>query len=462
VADILYGRDRALELLEAALHESPADGTELVLLRDRTAVSRFANSEIHQSVSQDSTRVAVRSAVGRASARVFVNSLDRNVLQEAAVRATAIARLQPPNNNCAGLPAPLQAQPEDREAPASFHETTAHQTAEERALALRAVFEASGAAGFEAYGTYRASEAELAVVSSTGIRSYAAFTTAYLKVLVEGPQGTGFADALDRDASHIDAAAVAGEAVAKCAMNKDQAEILPGEYEAVFEPNAVADMLRFPAVWGFGARQVLDGRSFLSGAEGTRVASEAVSIWDDANDSRCLPLSIDYEGLPARRVDIIREGIALGPVYDWQTAHEAGTSSTGHAAYPFTDFDADPTADHVVMPEGLSTTAQLVSRVREGVLLTRFHYTHCPDGKRVIATGTTRDGTFLIRDGEIVGALKNLRLEMSVLDLLSSLQDAGRGKLCQDWWAMNGMASNNYFVPSMRFGAARFTGVTTF
>jgi predicted Zn-dependent protease len=149
-------------------------------------------------------------------------------------------------------------------------------------------------------------------------------------------------------------------------------------------------------------------------------------------------------------------------VYDWQTAYEAGVSSTGHAAYPFTDFDADPTADHVIMPEGVASTEVLISNVRHGVLVTRFHYTHCPDGKRVIATGTTRDGTFLIRDGEVVGALKNLRLEMGVLDLLSSLQEAGRGKLCQDWWAMNGMATNNYFVPALRLGAVRFTGVTTF
>jgi PmbA protein len=221
-------------------------------------------------------------------------------------------------------------------------------------------------------------------------------------------------------------------------------------------------MMRFPAVWGFGARQVLDGRSFLSGTVSKRVASDAVSVWDDANDPRCLPLSIDYEGLPARRVDIIREGIAMGPVYDWQTAHEAGAISTGHASYPFTDFDADPSADHVVMPVGEASTAQLVSNVRNGVLVTRFHYTHCPDGKRVVATGTTRDGTFLVRDGEVVGALKNLRLEMGVLDMLSSLQEAGAGKLCQDWWAMNGMGSNNYFVPAMRFGAVRFTGVTTF
>ncbi|HET9494803.1 MAG TPA: TldD/PmbA family protein [Chloroflexia bacterium] len=462
MADGLHGRERALDLLESALAGSQADATEILLLRDRTALTRFAKSEVHQNVFQDNTRVAVRAAVGRAMASVYVNSLEPGALQKATERAASIARLQAPDDNFAGLPQPDSGNPAGAEPPVSHFESTATQTPEERARSLGDVFDSAREAGFEAFGAYRASEAELAVVSTKGVRSYAGFTTAYLKVLVEGPDGTGFGDALDRDVTRINPVDVAAVAVDKCARNREQAEIAPGEYEAVFEPNAVADMLRFPAVWGFGARQVLDERSFLSGAVGTRVASEAVSIWDDANDPRCLPLAIDYEGIPARRVDIVREGVALGPVYDWKTAHEAGTRSTGHASTPFTDFDSGPSANHVIMPVGDATADQLVSNVRNGVLVTRFHYTHCPDGKRVIATGTTRDGTFLIRDGVVVGALKNLRLEMGVLDMLSSLQESGRGKLCQDWWAMNGMATQNYFVPAMRFGAVRFTGVTTF
>jgi predicted Zn-dependent protease len=211
-----------------------------------------------------------------------------------------------------------------------------------------------------------------------------------------------------------------------------------------------------------GARQVLDGQSFMSGRLGERVASEVVSIWDDPTDPRCLPLAIDYEGLPAQRVDMINKGLAKGPVYDSGTAQEAGTRSTGHASDPFDEFPSGPSANHIAMAAGDTAVQDMVTRVKRGVWVTRFHYTHCPDPKRAIATGTTRDGTFLIMDGEIVGALKNLRLEMSVLDLLSSLQEAGEGKLCQDWWAQNGMATTNYFVPAMRFGRCTFTGMTTF
>ena len=459
---MLLGEAGALATLEDALRLSRADQTELVLVSDRTEVTRYANSEIHQNVSQLNTRVSVRVAVGQASARAFINSLDRDALIRSIEDATALARMQAPNPSFKSLPVPDMAYGPPESVPQSYFDSTAALSPQARSEAVGIVIDAAAAEGFSAFGAYNSSTAEMAVASSTGIRSYASYTTAYLKALVEGPHGTGFGDALNRDAGLIIPSEVANQAVFKCRANHSQGEIEPGEYEAIFDPNAVADMLRFPAVWGMGARSVLDGQSFLSGRIGERVAGSQVSIWDDPGDPRCLPLAIDYEGLPSRRVDIITEGIAIGPVYDTQTASEAGARSTGHAASPFSDFLEGPTADHVIMPVGEATIEQMVSRIRRGVWVTRFHYTHCPDGKRVIATGTTRDGTFLIRDGEIVGALKNLRLEMGVLDLLSTLEEAGAGKLCQDWWAMNGMATNNYFVPTLRFGSCRFIGVTTF
>ena len=456
------GRGEALSRLEDALRNSPADATELVLLSDSTELTRFANSEIHQNVAQDNRRVSVRVTVGRATARLFSNSLDRADLRETIEKAVGMAKMQSPNPLFQPLPSPDLGRNASASPPESYFEGTAQLSAAARAEAVGGVIDGAASAEFAAFGAYSTSASELAVASSRGIRSYASFTTAYLKALVEGPGGTGFADALDRDAGRIDPDAIAAQAVGKCKANHDQMEIEPGDYEAIFEPNAVADMVRFPAVWGMGARQFLDGQSFLSGKIGQRVASQAVSIWDDPTDPRCLPLAIDYDGLPATRVDILKDGIALGPVYDSQTAQEEGTRSTGHAGFPFGDHASAPAADHIVMPEGDTTLEKMIEHVRLGVLVTRFHYTHCPDGKRVIATGTTRDGTFLIRDGQIAGALRNLRFEMSVLDLLSSLQEAGTGKLCRDWWALNGMGTTNYFVPAMRFGRCTFTGVTSF
>lgn len=460
--DGVLGQGAILSILQDALKGSPADQTELVALVDRTDVTRYANSEIHQNVEQANTRVSVRVAVGQTTARVFTNSLDVAELRRTIEDAVRLAGMQTPNPNFKSLPTPDMGFPAVEDPPQSYFPSTTELSPMERAEAVSEIIDAAASRGLHAFGTYRCSASQLAVVSSTGIRAYAPYTVAYLKALIEGPWGTGFSDTWERDASRIDPEVLAQEAVHKCIMNREQAEIQPGEYEAVFEPNAVADMVRFPVTSGMGARQVLDGQSFMSGKIGEKVAGESVTIWDDANDPRCLPIAIDWEGLPRQRVDIIKAGIAVGPVYDVTTALEAGTMSTGHAGDPFGDFIATPEPEHVIMPEGTSTIEQMLRNVRNGVWVTRFHYTHCPDPKRVLATGTTRDGTFLIRDGEVVGALKNLRLEMGVLDLLSSIQEVGKAKLCQDWWAANGMADTNYYVPGMRFGACRFTGVTTF
>src|SRR5207247_8005425 len=108
------------------------------------------------------------------------------------------------------------------------------------------IIDAAAAAGYQAFGTYRITTTELVVANSLGVRAYAPVTTAYLKALVDSGQGTGYADALDRDVARIDPTAIAAEAVAKCRANHGQIEIAPGAYPAVFEPNAVADMVRFP------------------------------------------------------------------------------------------------------------------------------------------------------------------------------------------------------------------------
>jgi PmbA protein len=456
------GPDR--DTMEAALAASPAAQTEVVILRDRTALTRYANSEIHQNVWQENNRAAVRVAVGGATASVFTNDISLPGLKAAIEDAVVRARLQAPNPRFHSLPAPGAGSTPEREAPPSFFAATADLSPEARAEAVGQVIDLARAAGFQAFGTYRSSSSSLSVANSLGIRAHAPYTTAYLKVLVESPAGTGFADALSRDVAAIDPQAVGADAVARCRLNHDQREILPGDYAAVFEPNAVADMVRFPVLYGLGAREYQDGQSFVSGRLGEQVTGPQATLWDDPRDARCMPLAIDGEGLPAVRVALLENGIARGVVYDSETAGlESGGRSTGHAPDPFERAEGGrPIPSHIVMPAGTETALELARRLQRGILVTRFHYTHCPDPKRVVATGTTRDGTFLVENGEIVAALKNLRLGMSVLDLLAGIEARGQGKCCQDWWSANGMDYINYYLPALLFSRVTFTGVTTF
>src|SRR5438552_2987488 len=129
----LLDEAEALSILEDALRGSPADQTELVLLTDSTDVTRYANSEIHQNVSQLNTRVAVRVAVEQATARVFTNSLDTEDLKRAIEDAVSLAKMQTPNPRFQSLPTPELGYERPASSPQCYFESTAGLSASARA-----------------------------------------------------------------------------------------------------------------------------------------------------------------------------------------------------------------------------------------------------------------------------------------------------------------------------------------
>jgi predicted Zn-dependent protease len=110
------------------------------------------------------------------------------------------------------------------------------------------------------------------------------------------------------------------------------------------------------------------------------------------------------------------------------------------------------------MTGGDATREKLIASVKRGVLITRFHYTNTPDPKRAAMTGTTRDGTLLIEDGRIAGALANVRYNMSALDLFESIELMGPQRLVRDWWSSNGMGSIVCLCPAIKVARATITG----
>lgn len=475
----LPGREQRLNLLEDFLKLAPASAgqVELVLEGEQVEVSRYAHNRIHQNMAYTDLKLWVRVLVGGAVASLACNSLDPAQVKATLEQATTLARRLPDRKHpgfaagsgesglntergSEGLTLPVTA-----EAAASYYESTARQTPADRAEAIAQLVELVQAAGLESYGTYKTTRTELAVANSRGLRAYAAATSGYLKALVENESGSsaGYADQLDRDVTRLDPVAVANIAIQKCRLNKDQIELPPGDYAAVLEPNTVADLVRFMVIHGCGAKQLQEGRSFMTGRFGEQVTGQQINLWEDPNHPHAVPFPLDYEGLQTRAVPLVVGGKAAGVVYDRNTAQRSESRiSTGHARSPWNSTEDGPLPDHIVMEGGSRAIEELVRDMKRGLIITRLHYTHCPDPRRVVATGTTRDGTFLVENGEIVAAIKNMRLTQSVLEILEGVEEFGQPKTCQDWWAANGMGTTNYYLPALRVGKVTFTGTTTF
>ncbi|HUQ78265.1 MAG TPA: TldD/PmbA family protein [Patescibacteria group bacterium] len=441
--DTLPIAERAVALAQAA----GATEVEAVVSDERAQLTRFANSEIHQNVAETNGSINLRVAIGRRVGVASSNRLDDEGLRRLAETATAIARNSAELEDWSGLPEPTPI----HEIAAAWSEGTAGATPEMRAAGVRAVIAAADAAGVRAFGSFSTAAEHLAVANSKGIRALQRRTTAQLLTVHMGPDGgSGYGEEAAVDASAIDAAAVGREAAGKARASATPVSVDPGDWTVVLEEPAVVDILSMLGYMGFSALAVQEERSFAE--PGKVIGSELVTIVDDASVPGALPMAFDYEGVAKQKVVLVEHGVCRAVVYDAQTAARDGVSSTGHGLPAPNSYGPFPL--NMVMSAGSTPRADLVGEMEHGLLVTRFHYTNPVHPKLAIVTGMTRDGTFLVEDGKIVGPVRNLRFTQSYLAALAGVVAVGdeRRTLRGDFGGV--------LVPAVRIDGWTFTGAT--
>ncbi|OGO58717.1 MAG: hypothetical protein A2Z32_13485 [Chloroflexi bacterium RBG_16_69_14] len=420
---------------------------EALVMAEDSALTRFANSEIHQNVAETNVTINLRVVVGKRIGVASSGRTDEEGLRRLAEHAAAIARVVEELDDWGGLPGPTEV----RGVPAAYSRATAEATPEFRAEAVRTVIGAADDARVTAYGSFATGTESTAVANSKGARAAGTRTTSQFITVSMGPGGgTGYAEAAAVDASTIDAAAIGREAAGKARATTDAVSIEPGDYPVVLEEYAVVDLLDMLGYLGFSALAVQEERSFFE--PGRRIGSDLVTIVDDGYDAAGLPLWFDYEGVAKQRVLLVERGVCRGIVYDAQTAARAGVASTGHglpAPNPWGPFPLN-----MIMDAGVSSREELIGGLDRGLLVTRFHYTNPVHPKLAIVTGMTRDGTFLVEDGELVGPVKNLRYTQSYLDALAGIVAVARERK-----TLKGFLGG-VVVPAVRIDGWTFTGGT--
>jgi PmbA protein len=440
----------ALALAERALAHAEREGAseaEALVMAEDASLTRFANSQIHQNVAETNVVVNLRFVVGKRVGVASSGRTDEEGLRRLAASAAAIARVVEELEDWAGLPDPTPVEAVD----AAYAPGTANASPELRAEGVRAVIAAADAAEVTAYGSFSTGTETAAVANTKGIRAGGTRTLAQLLTVSMGPDGgSGYAEQAAVDATTIDAAAIGRESADKARATANAVAIDAGDYPVVLEEYAVVDLLDMLGYLGFSALAVQEERSFVE--IGKRIASDLVSIVDDGRDPTGLPMAFDYEGVAKQRVTLLDAGVCRGVVYDSQTAARDGVSSTGHglpAPNPYGPFPLNQ-----VMAPGDASRDELIGGLDRGLLVTRFHYTNPVHPKLAIVTGMTRDGTFLVEGGRIVGPVKNLRFTQSYVEAMAGVVVVARERK-----TLKGFLGG-VVVPSLRLEGWTFTGTT--
>lgn len=438
-----------VELGAAALDVAGADAVEVLLTRDDTALTRFAESRIHQNTARVDGEARVRVVVDGARVGVVAtNDLSPAGLREAAAAAVEAARVTPPDEEFAGF-----APPATYASAGTDDDATAAATPAERAALVATMLGHLGS-GMVAAGTAETGRHEVAVVSSLGVAASHATTRAALTCLVSGATSTGWGEDTAASITALDADAVAARAVGKVEAGRDPRDVDPGDWPVVLEAPAVSALVEWLCWLAFGGRDVVEGRSYVSGRLGERICSPLVTIVDDPLAPDMLGHPFDAEGTPKSPLALVDAGVARAVAHDRTSARLGNAESTGHA-FPAPNPQGGMPANPSLRP-GDASLDDLVAGLERGLLVTRFHYTNAVHPLSTTITGMTRDGTFLVEDGKVAGGVRNLRFTQSVVDALDAVEAVGRETV------LGSEFGGSVRVPALRIGTFHFSSATSF
>lgn len=438
---------RLLETAQAVVRASPADETEVVLGQGRSFLTRFSRNRIHQNVGAEEAWAVVRVVAAKRLGVATASSLSPSALAEAREAALAIARSSERTPDWPGLPPPRPLRQAD-----AWDTATAEASADRRADLAAAIVAAARARQGEAAGAVETEEGSIAVASSAGVAAHASHTRAEINTVITCGDGSGYAEGLSTRLADLDARAIGRRAARKARRSRAPKPLPPGRYDVLLEPPAVAEWIEYLSYIAFGGKDFQEGRSPLSGRLGQKVTGEAVTIRDSGLDRRTLPMPFDFEGMPKRRLALITRGVAKAVATNHYRARQLGQRrSSGHALPASSGYECMPM--HLFMGGGRSSARQLVAGLKRGLLITRFHYTNILDPMKTVLTGMTRDGTFLVEDGQVVGPVRNLRYTENVLEALGRTDGLSRRLT---------LVRGRAVVPAALVREVRFSGATEF
>ncbi len=232
-----------------------------------------------------------------------------------------------------------------------------------------------------------------------------------------------------RDFADVDALAMDAELATRLGWGRRRVDLPAGRYDTILPPSSVADLM-IDAYWYAGARVAWEGQSVYSRRPtgtriGERIVAPGVTLASDPTypGLECAPFtvaassdntsSVFDNGLPLERTDWIRDGELTALL---QTRHSAA----------MTDQPVTPAIDNLVLSvDGATgTTEDLVAGTERGLLLTCLWYIREVDPQTLLLTGLTRDGVYLVENGEITASVNNFRFNESPVDLLRRFSHA--------------------------------------
>ncbi|MFD5658710.1 metallopeptidase TldD-related protein [Streptomyces hirsutus] len=432
------------EIVERALALSRADGCVVIADEQSTANLRWAgNSLTTNGVTRGRTLTVIATVdgvEGTASGVVSRSAVTVDELEPLVRAAEAAARGAGPAEDAQPLVTGVAESPEFTEAPAE----TSSAVFADFAPALGEAFARARAGGRELYGFANHELVSSYLGTSTGLRLRHDQPNGTLELNAKSPDRTrsAWAGRSTRDFKDVDPAALDAELAVRLGWAERRLELPAGRYETLLPPTAVADLLIYQ-LWSASGRDAAEGRTVFSKPGGGTRAGERLTglplnLRSDPNEPglESAPFVIAHSSGGDRSV--FDNGLPLAPT-DWVREGELNRLTTSRHSAALSGLPVAPAIDNLILDGGgdrsLEEMVAATGHGEPGLLLTCLWYIREVDPATLLLTGLTRDGVYLVENGEVVGEVNNFRFNESPVDLLGRAVEAGRTEktLPREW-----------------------------
>ncbi|MFD5141379.1 metallopeptidase TldD-related protein [Streptomyces sp. NPDC058378] len=430
------------EIVERALELSTADGCVVIADESSSANLRWAgNALTTNGVTRGRTLTVIATvdgAEGTASGVVSRSAVTAGDLEPLMRAAEAAARGAGPAEDAQPLVTGVPASADFTEPPAE----TGSDVFADFAPALGDAFARARSGGRELYGFAHHQLSSTYLGTSTGLRLRHDQPNGTLELNAKSPDRTrsAWAGRATRDFKDVDPAALDAELAQRLGWAERRIELPAGRYETLLPPTAVADLLIYQ-YWSAGARDAVEGRTVFSRPGGGTRIGETLS--ELPLTLRSDPHAPGLESAPfviahssGDGSSVFDNGLPLAPT-DWiKDGRLERLTTTRHSA-GLTGLPVAPSMDNLVLDGGgeRSLEEMVAATTGRALLLTCLWYIREVDPAALLLTGLTRDGVYLVEDGEVLGEVNNFRFNESPVGLLSRASEAGRTEktLPREW-----------------------------
>jgi predicted Zn-dependent protease len=241
---------------------------------------------------------------------------------------------------------------------------------------------------------------------------------------------SAWAGAATRDFTDVDVAGLESSLARQLGWAARRLDLPAGRYETLLPPTAVADMLVY-LYWSSGAKDAVDGRTvFSKPGGGTRIGEDLASVpatmrSDPAAPGlACAPFVIAHAS--GRESSVFDNGLPLGPT-EWIRRGELAALAQTRYSARLSGLPVTPAIDNLILdvPGAQATLDDMIAGTGRGLLLTCLWYIREVDPQTLLLTGLTRDGVYLVENGEVTGAVNNFRFNESPVAMLGRITEAG-------------------------------------